>query len=120
MKTIEIRPNETLNEVKQNFSELFPNLKIEFFKHSHGSGEGNTKDDLIQDLNQTLQELGDLKEELQISVDGHKKVQTLENDFSIHNISIQVFRRSGKVWLQTTTSDEWSLAQQNKEAELTL
>lgn len=120
MKAIEIQPNETLAEVQQNFSAVFPNLKIEFFNHSHKSGEGNTKADLITNLNMTLNELGDVKEELQISVDGHKKVQTLENDFAEHNISIQVFRRSGKVWLQTTTSDNWTLAQQNKEAELTL
>lgn len=119
MKTILISPKETLQEVKNNFSELFPNLKIEFFKHKHGSGDGNTKEDMITDLSLTLDQIGTIKEDLNISLDGHKKVQTLEQEFSEISVSIQLFRKSGKVWLQTTTSDNWTLAEQNKEAEKT-
>ena len=44
----------------------------------------------------------------------------LESEFEKLGINIQLFRKSGNVWLQTTTTDHWSIAQQNKEAEKTL
>lgn len=116
MKAITISPKETLQEVKDAFSELFPNLKVEFFNHSHDSGEGNAASDIITDLSPTLETVGDVDHAFTISVDGHKKVSTLEADFAKLGINLQVFRRSKNLWLQTTTTDEWTLAEQNKEA----
>ena len=53
-----------------------------------------------------------------ISINGHQKVDTLEQHFNDHfGINIQVFRKSGKSWLQTTTTDEWTLTEQNKKGE---
>ena len=37
--------------------------------------------------------------------------QTLLNQFGI---AAQVFRKSGNLWLETTMTDQWSLAQQNE------
>ena len=120
MKTLSISPNESLQEVKDNFSELFPNLKLEFFNHNHQSGEGNSASDLLDDLSISLQNSSNVDHEFTISVDGHKLVSTLESEFEKLGINIQLFRKSGNVWLQTTTTDHWSIAQQNKEAEKTL
>jgi hypothetical protein len=30
---------------------------------------------------------------------------------------VQVFRQSGRVWLETTRTDDWTLAEQNKQGE---
>ncbi|MBK6524240.1 MAG: hypothetical protein IPG07_01010 [Crocinitomicaceae bacterium] len=51
----------------------------------------------------------------ELSIDGHQKTSTFENNFHDHfGVTVQVFRRSGNLWLQTTTTDEWSLAHQEK------
>ncbi len=119
MKTIKITPTETLAEFKENFSELFPNLKIEFFNKEHETGTGNMANELLKDLNQPLKEVCNVDHDFAISVDGHKKVSTLENDFADLGLNIQVFRKSGSIWLQTTTTDYWTLSDQNREAEAT-
>ena len=119
MKTIMLTPQQTLQEVKESFSAMFPQLKIEFFKQSHESGEGNFADDIITDLSQSLEQISNVDHAFTISVDEHKKVSTLENDFSTLGINLQVFRKSKNVWLQTTTTDHWTIAEQNKEAAAT-
>jgi hypothetical protein len=35
-----------------------------------------------------------------------------ENDFGLY---VQVFRKSGRIWLETTATDNWTLEQQNEE-----
>ena len=45
------------------------------------------------------------------------KVAELENDFSGQfGLQVQVFRKSGEVWLQTTKTDNWTLIEQNQAA----
>jgi hypothetical protein len=41
----------------------------------------------------------------------------VENAFEeMYGLSVQVFRKSGNTWLQTTTSDSWTLNEQNQKA----
>jgi hypothetical protein len=43
------------------------------------------------------------------------KVGELENLFAEKfGLYVQLFRKSGKVWLQTTTTDTWTLKEQSK------
>ncbi len=43
------------------------------------------------------------------------KVRTLENVFyETYGLKVQVFRLSGNIWLQTTSTDEWTLHEQNR------
>lgn len=45
------------------------------------------------------------------------KVSELESVFTeTFGLSVQVFRKLGNVWLQTTTTDNWTLAEQNQKA----
>jgi hypothetical protein len=42
------------------------------------------------------------------------KVSELEELFQeVFGLSVQIFRKSGENWLQTTTTDFWTLNQQN-------
>ena len=50
-----------------------------------------------------------------LSIDGHLKTSTFENSFKTHfGVNVQVWRRSGNMWLQTTTTDDWTLAKQEQ------
>ena len=45
-------------------------------------------------------------------------VNELEQRFSdVYGLGVQVFRKSGNVWLETTVTDGWTLEQQNKQGE---
>jgi len=45
-------------------------------------------------------------------------VNELEQNFKdVYGLSVQVFRKSGKVWLETTVTDGWSLEEQNRQGE---
>ena len=42
----------------------------------------------------------------------------LEKKFrEVFGLGIQVFRKSGKAWLETTLTDNWTLEEQNRQGE---
>jgi len=46
------------------------------------------------------------------------KVSELEKIFlEDYGLNVQVFRNSGRVWLETTMTDDWTLAEQNRQGE---
>jgi hypothetical protein len=46
------------------------------------------------------------------------RVNELEGRFQDDfGLSVQVFRKSGKLWLETTATDNWTLAEQNNQGE---
>jgi tyrosyl-tRNA synthetase len=52
---------------------------------------------------------------IEIKIDELMKVAELEGVFAKNfGLSVQVFRKSGNLWLQTTTTDNWTLAEQNQ------
>jgi len=54
------------------------------------------------------------KEEGELDIPDTLTVGELENLFMDRfGLSVQVFRRSGNLWLETTMTDNWTLKQQN-------
>jgi len=114
MKTIHINHEQKLSEIKSSFSAAYPHLKIEFFSIEHETGEASARKAMFDD-NLFLKDIIKKKTDGELSVDGHQKTSTFEKNFHDHfGISIQVFRKSGNIWLQTTTTDDWTLAQQER------
>lgn len=114
MKTIQIEPSNTLEEVQAAFKSAFPLLDIKFFQKGHNENEGNLKENEIENYKTKLSSINNSSTTL--SIDGHKKVSTLEADFEALGIHAQVFRKSGNVYIQTTTTDHLTLAEQEKQA----
>jgi len=103
----------TLNTAKDVFCGMFPALKIEFYKKAHSEHEGSPSDDLWEDdlhLSDIMKVQGDIK----ISLSPLKTVAQLEAEFEKYGLHVQVFRWSKNLWLQTTTTDDLTLAQQNE------
>ncbi len=102
-----------LSLIKKEFNSAFPYLKLEFFKERHDLNKGNHRNQLIkEDLL-----LKPLKTNTSnIEVDENMPVSTLEELFNqLYGVSVQVFRKSGKIWLETTVTDDWTLKKQNEE-----
>jgi uncharacterized pyridoxal phosphate-containing UPF0001 family protein len=113
---ITIDQTKKLSDIQTEFCKRFPCLKIEFYKQAHTAGEGSPKEKTI-DSNLTINEVQIEKEIGVIKITGLMTVAELESSFSnTFGLSAQVFRKSGSIWLQTTVSDHWTLAEQNQKA----
>ncbi len=103
---ITIHDSFKLCEIQEEFSKHFPYLKLEFFEFAPGAKKVFSKAYLITDTDKTLGEKRHIHRAGHISINGHQKVNTLEQHFLENfGVDIQVFRKSGNVWLQTTTTD---------------
>lgn len=112
MTIIKIDRPVKVSEIKQVFNSQFPYLKIEFFKKKHKVIQGSLKKDVITD-DFIIQSS---KSDNAIMFGEDTLVSDLENQFQENlKLSAQIFRKSGKTWLETTFTDSWSLKKQNQE-----
>lgn len=105
--------NKNIAEVKKDFTAFFPGLSIEFYKMPHAIGAGSTNKDKIEE-DKLLKDIADNLDTSFIEIDQGMTVGELEMQFQkSFGLSIQVFRKSGDLWLQTSSTDNWSLEKQN-------
>lgn len=103
-----------LSEIQTEFNTKFSNLKIEFYTSAHEVNKPSAASHLIP-IDKTIAEVRTVHSEGDISINGHLKVSTFEKQFSEKfGLNVQVFRKSGDVWLQTTKTDDWTLSEQNE------
>jgi len=105
--------NNTIQDIRNEFMNLFPSLKIEFYTDAHENHGGNAKrNEILHDMK--LEAVTPNLKENELVMDGEMTVKefeaTLKNDFGLN---AQVFRKSKGIWLQTTSTDDWSLNVQN-------
>jgi hypothetical protein len=118
MQKIEISSQKTIKTVKKEFAGCFRFLKIEFFSRSHQTGEGSQKK-LMFSEDKTLGECRAHQYNGILTIHPEMTVADLEQKFDdVYGLSVQVFRRSGKVWLETIHSDSMTLIEQNKLGEV--
>ncbi len=92
-----------ISEVQQDFTGAFPYLKDRYPASQRIANSRLLKEAWIR-----------RKEESEIDINDLMSVSDLENAFMDRfGLSIQVFRRSGNLWLETTMTDNWTLKQQN-------
>lgn len=117
MNKLIITKNQQLKEIKVAFTAKFPHLKIEFYSEQHDIGKASPSRNMY-DENSILGEIATQKNVGELSVDAHLKTSTFETNFYEHfGVAIQVFRKSGNIWLQTTSTDDWTLATQEEKGE---
>ncbi len=114
---ININDNRKIFAIQEEFNTLFPYLKIEFFSKPHKVGGASAKK-LIKHNSKTLGECRTVHNNGEITITPSLTVSDLEQRFQdVYGLNVQVFRKSGKVWLETTVTDGWSLDEQNKQGE---
>ena len=104
-----------LSSLQSDFNDYFPYLKIEFFKIPHRIGEAWAKN-LIYDKNKMVRDCRLMMSLGVLEFNESMTVSDFEGKFQKeYGLSVQVFRRSGNVWLETSATDSWTLAQQTDE-----
>ncbi len=105
----------TIDSLQKEFNAEFPYLKLEFFSEAHTKGKP-TAGKHMHSQNLTLAEVGLDSISKFIDIPGdmpvHKLEETLKDNFGMN---VQVFRKSGKIWLETTATDDWTLSYQNEQ-----
>ena len=111
-----LKDNKHISAIQEEFHAAFPFLKIEFFARSHKPGKASAKS-LMKSGDKTLGECR-LLHEGQLSITPSMTVTDLEQQFrEMYGLNVQVFRKSGQVWLETSVTDGWTLDMQNQQGE---
>lgn len=104
--------------IQEEFSKVFPYLKIEFFSKSHtSSGPASLK--IVKNSSKTLGECRTIHNKGKLTIIPSMTVSDLEKGFNdVYGLSVQIFRKSGKSWLETSVTDGWALEEQNSQGEI--
>ena len=112
---IKISNDKSVGEIQREFSAAFPYLKVEFFKKKES--DVRSKGQLIPEKT-ILGLIRPIDQSPELDINPDRTVHDLERDFlEKHGLSVQIFRKSGNLWIETTLTDSWSLGRQNKEGE---
>lgn len=112
---IHIADDLSIRDIQKTFSEKFPYLKLEFFSRPHQNGKGSEKK-YMRSNDAMLRDFRLVHSDGELSIADEMSVSELEGLFREHfGLYVQVFRRSGRLWLETTATDNWTLKVQNEQ-----
>jgi hypothetical protein len=110
---LHIAPDKTISALQIEFTEAFEGLKIVFFSKPHAEHRGSAAKFLIQDRNMLLSQLSPKLKAGTIPIGPDTVVWDLEQVFETeYNLHVQLFRKSGRTWLETSLTDNLTLAEQ--------
>lgn len=102
-----------MREVQSAFNSQYPYLKIEFFRTRPKKAVPTTAANRLMHY-LTVNQARLNKRNGQLELSDSMKVADLEQAFhDNYGLNVQVFRKSGRIWLETTMTDGWTLKQQN-------
>jgi len=109
---IRLNRNTTVGELQNVFSATYPFLKLEVYRRTIGQAELAGRTNLLKT---TLLYSAGNQQEGELEMTDSMTVGQLEHSFRERfGIFVQVCRKSGPVWLETTMTDKWTLKQQNE------
>lgn len=100
--------------IQVDFNRIFPYLRIEFISKSSKVGIAQVT------INSEQKPLSNYRidPDNNITITPEVTVGDLEKKFfQIYGLNVHVLRKSGKAWLETSLTDSWTLAEQNKQGE---
>jgi len=100
-------------DLQNEFNRLYPYLKLEFFRNP--SKDKKLKKAAKANPDEYLERLTHIYKPGSIVVDHKKTVAQIVDAFwEEFGLSVLVFRKSGKLWIETSLTDIWTLEKQNK------
>lgn len=112
-----LSPDKTIGALQTEFTEAFEGLKIVFFSKPHAEHKGSAAKFLIQDRDMLLSQLVPNLKPGTILIAPETVVWDMEKVFeSEYGLHVQLFRKSGRTWLETSVTDNLTLAEQQAKA----
>ena len=108
-----VKPTSFLKDIRNAFQNAYPNLDIRFYNSEHGMNQGSHISEEV-DMNTTIKQTSKkpfIQETITITTD--QKVSEVEEQFLKKlGLNVQVFRKSGQLWLQTSNTDHLTIKDQ--------
>jgi hypothetical protein len=112
---ITINDQRKIFAIQNEFSDMFPFLKLEFYSKSNKGGVSSSKK-VIKHISKTIAECRTLHSSGHIKIQPRMTVAELEQNFrDVFGLSLAVFRKSGGKWLEATENSDLTLEEQNEE-----
>jgi hypothetical protein len=103
--------------VQEAFAAAFPYLKLEFFAKPQQQG-GKPSQKLVKPGSATVGDCRTVHNTGDITITGNMTVAELERRFAdVYGLGVQVLRKSGNMWLETSVTSDWTLKEQNGQGE---
>jgi hypothetical protein len=110
-----IKDSRTISEVQLEFNKEFPFLKIEFFDEPYQPKKAMAKS-RVYPHDRKLANCRRKHNEGLFNISSADEVRKVEGDlWQNFGLSVQIFRKSGNLWIETSLTDSWTLEQQNRE-----
>lgn len=111
---LEVNSSRSFEDVQKAFNERYPYLKLEFFTRAHEKGKPSAGKHMVSPKRKIAEYLNGRDGVIEIRP--QMSVFELEKAFEdVYGLHVQVFRKSGRIWLETTATDDWTLKTQNDE-----
>ncbi|GAB4490983.1 MAG: hypothetical protein OHK0019_10540 [Saprospiraceae bacterium] len=111
---IEVSKDKTIAQLQEEFSAAYPYIKLVFFTKLHKAYKGSPAKFLVSDRNVTLGSLSKKTHSgvlyLEPEMPTWQVERLFEEEFGLH---VQIFRKSGNTWLETSVTDDLTLEEQN-------
>lgn len=110
---LRINGNKRVVDIVEEFQHAFPYLNLNFYAPRNGNPVRNSRPKPFP-LHAKLKEIQPGVPEGFIDISKVVSVKELERSFAEEfKLNVQVQRKSGNIWLETTVTDSWSLEHQN-------
>lgn len=117
IQPLKVSKDMRMRDFSNQFSSLFPYLKIEFFTKKHDKNQGSPRSEMITE-NLKINDIGYIIGDGTLWISGNATVAEFEEHIkSRYGLYIQVFWKLGKVWLETISYDSWTLETINEHAQ---
>ncbi|MEI3797128.1 MULTISPECIES: hypothetical protein [unclassified Chitinophaga] len=110
---IYIREDAMVKDIQDKFQTVYPYLKLEFYRKPHRKGEYSSEEEKISP-DTLLESIRIRNDSGWLDISYYRTAAAVEHDFSyIFGLSAQVLRKAGTLWLETTSTDSWTLEELN-------
>jgi len=115
---LNITEDDLILNIQSDFHREYPWLRLVFHLHPHVAGDPSAAADVLDPLT-PVDEIRMFHCAGKIDIDPKRSAADVEHDFfHFLGLSVQVMRRAGNSWLQTTATDNLSLGAQNERGRL--
>lgn len=111
---LQIDTETKIRDLQKKFTEVYPFLKVEFYKEQHAEKKVSAIKDRISP-DKIISELVKSFKAESVHINRHRTVAALEKDFYEKvGVAMQVSRKSGNIWIETSKTDDKTLRTQNQ------
>lgn len=103
-----------VGDIQKRFREFYPYLKLAFYRNPHTEGKCSPKEELVAP-EMPIDKIRMIHNSGWIDISGYRMAAAVEHDFSREfGLNVQILRKSGGLWLETTGTDSWTLEELNR------